>query len=614
MASIDDLFKLSETQYTNQQAKIRDIQRSKYADKVNHGSYLWLMWIDAVYKATKINTNGDVKTNGNATVEEADDDEDVEAGPSLPPDGAEESNDDEEGRFFGGGITNNTADVMDFIDERDKGDDAKAEKIDAAWVRKLALNFERKITKNSELRAKFGDEPRKYVSEATFRLCDLTNCYRFMGSEADLDADVKALSILSEHPGLYGEFARLGCVASLVSLLSHENTDIAIDAIEIISELTDENVEAEQEQWDSLVDAMLDADLLSLLYDNLARLDEENESDRAGVYHVLSIHAPPIVCTNTSFIPWFLQRIQKKETTISQNKQYSAEILAILLQSSSASRLRCINLNGVDIFLQLLSPYRKRDPTKGTEEEEYVENLFDTSVCCLDENDGKTKFLEAEGIELCLIMLKEGKMSKPRALRLLDHALGGQDGVACCTKLVETAGLKPLFSMSMKSQDKQSTEHLLGILCSMLRSLPADSAERIRLLAKFVEKDYEKIVRTVKLRREYAAKVAAVDKEIQAEQVKLSAAEQENRVDEWLSRRLDAGLYSLQTVDVILAWLVAEDEGAREKVRELLGERDEGLEVVRATLEDQLKSMDTTAEGSDADFQDMLATLVEHLR
>lgn len=78
-----------------------------------------------------------------------------------------------------------------------------------------------------------------------------------MGSEADLDADIKALSILSEHPSLYEEFAKLGCVTSLVSLLSHENTDIAIDAIEIISELTDEDVEAEQAQWDVLVDAMV---------------------------------------------------------------------------------------------------------------------------------------------------------------------------------------------------------------------------------------------------------------------------------------------------------------------------------------------------------------------
>lgn len=80
---------------------------------------------------------------------------------------------------------------------------------------------------------------------------------RFMSSEADLDAEVKALSILSGHPELYEEFAKLGCVASLVSLLSHENTDISIDAIEIIGELTDEDVEAKPSQWDAIVDAMV---------------------------------------------------------------------------------------------------------------------------------------------------------------------------------------------------------------------------------------------------------------------------------------------------------------------------------------------------------------------
>lgn len=78
-----------------------------------------------------------------------------------------------------------------------------------------------------------------------------------MASEADLDADIKSLSILSEHPELYDEFGKLGCVGSLVSLLSHDNTDISIDAIEIISELTDEDVEAEQDQWDSLVGSMV---------------------------------------------------------------------------------------------------------------------------------------------------------------------------------------------------------------------------------------------------------------------------------------------------------------------------------------------------------------------
>lgn len=467
-----------------------------------------------------------------------------------------------------------------------------------------------------------------------------------MGSEADLDADIKALSILSEHPELYEDFVNLGCIASLVSLLSHENTDIAIDAIEIINELTDEDVEAEREQWDALVDALLEADLLNLLYENISRLNEDFESDRAGTYYVLSVlenlsSRPSIVSTignGTQFLEWLLSRIKKPEQTITQNKQYSAEILAILLQSSTTNRAKLISLDGIDTFLQLLSPYRKRDPKKGTEEEEYVENIFDSLTCCVDDTEGKAEFLEAEGIELCLIMLREGRMSRPRALRLLDHALGGPDGGPCCDRLVEAAGLKPTFSHLMKKQDSEATEHLLGILSSMLRSLPANEAPRIRLLAKFVEKEYQVPNRLVHLRREYAAKVLRVDQEIKTQRAELSKEEREERADEWFSRRLDAGLYVLQTIDVILAWLCAEDEGARRKVRELLAERDEGLGDVKRTLQgefdlvhrykllvgfgmgyfandmtEQLNSMNAGPEDEDPMLKDMLSTLISHL-
>ena len=187
-----------------------------------------------------------------------------------------------------------------------------------------------------------------------------------MGSEADLDADVKSLSILSEHTDLYAEFASLGCVGSLVSLLSHENTDIAIDAIEIINELTDEDVEAEQAQWDSLVDALLEADLLNLLYENTTRLDENIESDRAGIYHVLrvleNLSSRPSIASvmgkDTQFVFWLLSRIQRPEPTVTQNKQYSAEVLAILLQSTFSNRTKFVSIGGIDALLQLLSPYR----------------------------------------------------------------------------------------------------------------------------------------------------------------------------------------------------------------------------------------------------------------
>lgn len=152
----------------------------------------------------------------------------------------------------------------------------------------------------------------------------------------------------------------------------------------------------------------------------------------------------------TPIMAWLISRVQRRESTVRQNKQYSAEVLAILLQSSPANQKRFIEMDGVDAFLQLLSAYRKRDPDKGTEEEEYVENIFDCVTCSVDSEAGKSKFLEAEGVELCLIMLREGKMSRPRALRLLDHALGGQAGFACCERLVEAAGLKTVFSMFMK--------------------------------------------------------------------------------------------------------------------------------------------------------------------
>lgn len=497
--------------------------------------------------------------------------------------------------------------MLDYVDDPDPST-AATDKFDSAWLRRTALNFEKRINKNAELRAKFEDDPQKFIA-----------------SEADLDADIKALSILSEHPALYPEFAKLGCVASLVGLLAHENTDIAIDAVEIIMELTDEDASADEDEWNALVDALLEADLLGLLVSNFERLDETQEVDQSGVYYALSVvenlcsgrtTTAEQVAENDKLLTWLLRRIQVKEAAVSQNKQYAAEVLAILVQTSAKNRRKLASLDAVDIMLQLVAAYRKRDPVKRGEEEEYMENLFEALTCLADEPDGKAKFVEAEGVELCLIMLKEGKMSKPAALRLLDHAAGGAgaSGTAVCQRIVEAGGLKNIFTLFMKkSNDSQTTEHLIGIFGSMLRLLPADSAERIRTLAKFVEKDYEKIGKLVRLRRDYAARVGSADDAIRAQQKGMSAEEKEEQADAWFSRRLDAGLFCLQTLDVVLAWLVAEDGGARKTIQALLAERDEGFGVIRSTIQEQIDGIDVEdAEGGDT--RDMLSTLVQFLQ
>jgi beta-catenin-like protein 1 len=540
------------------------------------------------YKAAKLSQNDTANGNGRAAHASVADenDEDIE-GPVPPPAGGEDEEaygqdipDDEDGRFFGGGISKDEAEVLDYMDSVDDTNGAP-EKLDVHWLRKTALNFEKRISKNAELRAKYENEPAK-----------------FMASEADLDADIKALSILTEDSALYSEFAKLGCAASLVSLLAHENTDIAIDAIQIISELTDDSVEAESEDWDALIDAMVDADLLNLLTANLDRLDEKQEADREGVYHVLAVFenlaSSPRLAANigkdTSLFPYLLKRLQVKESPVTQNKHYAAEILFILLQATPSNPpIFAEKHNGTDVVLQLLAPYRRRDPADD-DEEEVAANLFDALTTVLDTKEGKQKFVEAEGVELALIMVKEGKFSQIRALSWLDHALTGPGQPEVGARLVEAGGLKVVFTLFMKKDKEgkgmsaQMKEHLLGIFSGLLKGLPANEAARIRTLAKFVEKDYEKIQRLVEWRQGYASSVAAVEAQIKDEERVSSAEEKEDRSYANLSRRLDAGLFCLQTVDVVLAWLVAEDAGAEKRIRELLGKRDEDLKTIAASI------------------------------
>lgn len=584
------------------------------------------------YKSAKLNGNGDVKGSVQASV--ADDEDEDEAGPSLPPDFDDGPGDDDEGRFFGDGLDENARDAMEYIDALDGDEAIREEKYDIPWVRKLALNFEKKVNKNASLRAKYEDDPTK-----------------FMESEGDLDEGIKALSILSEHPELYEEFAKSTAASKLVELLAHENTDIAIAAIEMISELTDEDVGGEQEQWDALVAAFMEADLLSLLISNFSRFDETDEADASGVYNSLSVIEnllsqpanTDIIGREDTLLKWLLERIQKAEKPTSQNKQYASEILSILTQSSRPNRNHVAEANGVEIFLTNLAPYRRDDPEKDSYEEEYMENLFNCLCSVTEEPLGKAKFLEAEGVELCLLFIRDGKTSKSRALKVLDHACGYAEeaaadasqepnsnnkgkaaattqeqeaplfnsAMAVCDKVVESRGLKPLFSTFMKSKksDPQQTEHILGIFASLLRSLPGNSDSRFRLLAKFLEKDYEKITRLVSLRRDYVARLAAFDARSKEKKRGLSKEELEVWELENITDRLSEGLYCLERVDAILAWLVAEDAGAKKAVVERLAERDERLADVKATLQAQLDGVLAVEKAE----REMLETLVRFL-
>jgi beta-catenin-like protein 1 len=72
--------------------------------------------------------------------------------------------------------------------------------------------------------------------------------FRFIDSEADLDAAIQSLLPLAQSPALaYPELIKSAVVATLVDLMSHENVDIVIDVVSLLHELTDEDVGGEDE-------------------------------------------------------------------------------------------------------------------------------------------------------------------------------------------------------------------------------------------------------------------------------------------------------------------------------------------------------------------------------
>ncbi|EEB07671.1 DUF1716 family protein [Schizosaccharomyces japonicus yFS275] len=452
---------------------------------------------------------------------------------------SEEEYDEEGGRFFGGGLTEKEEKALNFLNTVDDGDNEPT--FDAAALKKKIIALEKALNKNQMLRTKYPNAPEKFIE-----------------SEADLDAEIHGLTVLSEYPELYSDLVQLNTTNTLFELFGHENIDIVIAIIDLLVELTDEDVEP-----DSLIilqKDLIEKGLFSIITEIMKRMNEENEDDAHGVFasfqlveNLVSINAD--VCEeikNTDLIQFLLNRASKQEATVSENLQFSVELLAVLCSKSPAIRVSIVEKNGIEILLNRISLYARRNPVPGLEAE-LMQNAFDVLCSVVEEQQGKMQFLKEEGIELCLLMLQQKKQSRKPAFKLVDHALFGPLSLPLCNRFVEFGGLKYLFSTFMKKMEAEMLEHICAIMASLFRSLAADTPERIRFLAKFVEKDFTKTKKLV----DFYSKLRKPITEIRQ-----SAKAQTNLEEDSLAlflKQIDMGLFSFQSIVVILAWLCCED-------------------------------------------------------
>ncbi|KAL0430922.1 UNVERIFIED_CONTAM: Beta-catenin-like protein 1 [Sesamum radiatum] len=309
---------------------------------------------------------------------------------------------------------------LSLLEALEKSQQNAVETLDLKTLKKLALSLERRLNANTAARLKYPDNPDKFAE-----------------SELELHDELQKLKILAGAPELYPDLVSLGTVNSITGLLNHDNTDIAIDAVTLLQDLTDADVIEDNDEPAQ----------------NLARLNDSDPDESAAVYNTLStienlIEVKPsvseLVCEKTKLLKWLQARIKIRE--FDSNKQYASEILAILLQNSIANQKRFGQMNGVDTLLQAVAMYKSKDPKTG-DEEEMVENLFDCLCCLLMPLENKERFVKAEGVELMIIIMNQKKLCYGSAIRALDFAMTNYP--PACERFIDVMGLKTAFPAFM---------------------------------------------------------------------------------------------------------------------------------------------------------------------
>eukprot|EP00803_Ostreobium_quekettii_P001406 evm.model.scf_992.3 EVM.evm.TU.scf_992.3 scf_992:15874-19979(-) len=260
-------------------------------------------------------------------------------------------------------------------------------------------------------------------------------------------------------------------------------------------------------------------------------------------------------------------------------KQYSAELLVALL-GQDANRRKLGEAGGIDMLLQGVAYYKSREP-KTMDEGEFLENLFDALCSCLLLPENRVRFMESEGIELMLLILKQKKHAKYGAVKVLEFAT--TNCPAACDRFVDVLGLKTIFSLFMgkskiPSKDRETRhkieEHLVTIIAHLFHETSARS-KRDRVAAKFVENEFEKCDRLIELY--FGCQTRLLSEEAQVKELVEEADEEEA-----LAVQLNFGLGTMQQVCLIIAhlWCMG-DVALRQRLLLLLHQKGHTLGNVR---------------------------------
>jgi len=444
-------------------------------------------------------------------------------------------------------------------------------------VKELISNLSQKYKRNMDLRIKFQGNPEKFAD-----------------SEADLNAELKNIQMITAYPDLLLSFVGCRGIDLLIDVLGHENTDIAIGVVSIFKELSEGDVILASRDNMQFIDYLISKDVLLLLIDTLERLDLKRDEDLEGVYNILYTFVnisdyKTDICdyyfNQDKLMKWLLLYVTSKdEKELNNAKLCACEILSIIIEHSKDAKE---TLGQSKFFLEIFEEVHRRCTGEYESNEEYINDLFNIICSCLLSEEGKETFRKYGGIKLMLELMKCGLKTRRCALKVLDFALSNMP--ASCKEFVNVLGLSFLFPIFMKkgytrngrlrvseSELRKDEEYTISLIWYLLKY--CKGVDHDRVIYKFKEGNCEKVQRLADMYEEY---VDSYNNYLNAiENVKDEKERESIYIEE-----TNNGLYTFQIITMVMGLLIIE------KDEQIIGVLNDLIKSKRIRLDGMIKGI-----------------------
>lgn len=362
-------------------------------------------------------------------------------------------------------------------------------------------------------------------------------------------------------------------LAEIPNLLSHESEDIVEGTLSLLEDMTDPQLFSNpQNRAASLkfVDGLLDSDsckLVTLLIESKPQLSPTCLQILDNLCEVYPSAAPQQLAEQAQVVERLVQLVTLKIEDPREGCQVqlqASDLLAVVVHASQVARTKCIQF--LEDLLKTMSRWKKHGPLS-EDEEEWCENLHGVTRRCLLNNRlvCENEFAQSlEGIELAL-KLKAEKLSVTR-LKLLKVVLAGS--TKNCSRLVTLKGVEELITATRKLEHQSKLRRTEHQVSQQVRELFGVLAEICLVELHTEPRVWESFLAQL-------TNAGGVDltlstyRKLATDRERLVGNAQDSE-DEEYQERLEAGLYDLQRLCVVIMRLVHNGEQIRAQLQNQL--------------------------------------------